>query len=203
MSLVIDCAGDAHETLLEAQQDTKIHGDILHLLAVRDLVAGNFDSSYTFAKKALDARVALGTPQDLKTSNAYNYLGLALDSLERHDEAKSWFGKKEPILNSSDDDLYIRLRCQHDLNMSRNSRRTTQQKLTASHRLQKLVLARIVSSFIDTTTNLDLIADLLVAFTRPLHRCTPALEIWRRHKSTSSWQVWSWAKMEVSRKSAG
>jgi tetratricopeptide (TPR) repeat protein len=120
MSLVVDCAGDAHETLFEAQQDTKIHGDILQLLAVRDLVAGKFDSSYTFAMKALDARVALGTPQDLKTSNAYNYVGLALDSLERHDEAKFWFEKKESILSSSDDDLHIRLRCQHDLNTSRN-----------------------------------------------------------------------------------
>lgn len=57
--------------------------------------------------------------QDLKTSNCFNYIALALDSLEQHKDAQSWLDKSAEILKDNDD-LYVRLSCQNILNSARN-----------------------------------------------------------------------------------
>lgn len=121
MSLVIECANEAYRCLPPDQKNKPLHADILELMAIRDLiVAGDYVSSSILARQALDVMTEIGMPIDLKMSNYYNYIALALDSLEKYDEAKVWHDKKEPILSSSGEDSFVRLSCQHNLNASRN-----------------------------------------------------------------------------------
>lgn len=120
MSLAVDCARHAYQELVDDQKDKLLYADILELSAIHDLHAGDYESASTLSHQALEVMVEMGMPQDLKMSNYYNYIALALDSLEKYDEAKVWHNKKEPILSSSDEDLFVRLSCQHNLNSARN-----------------------------------------------------------------------------------
>lgn len=121
MSLVIDCAAEAIKRLPTDKLHRLLWSDIVELLSIRDLTIGDFKSANNLSHEALKIRTELEMPRDLKMTNCFNYIALALDSLEQHKDAHSWLGKSADILTSHDeDDLYVRLSCQNNLNSARN-----------------------------------------------------------------------------------
>lgn len=126
MSLVIDCANKVYQKLPEEQrnEDQRLGCDIIELLSIRALTNGDYESSRHLAHAALDVHQGI-SPQEkheeLRLSNYYNYIALALDSLEKHEDAKVWLDKSAAILRGHDnDDQYVRLSCQNNLNAARN-----------------------------------------------------------------------------------
>lgn len=120
MTLVIDCAAEAYKKLPIDKMDRLLWSDILVLLSIRDLSIGEFESTNDLGHEALKIRTEMQTHQDLRMSNCYNYIALALDSLEQHKDAQPWLEKSNDILKDHDDDLYVRLSCQNNLNSARN-----------------------------------------------------------------------------------
>ena len=120
MSLVINCAAEAIKKLPEDQADRLLECDIIVLLSIRDLMGGDYESSEDLGYKALKIRTEMKMPQDLKMTNCFNYIALALDSLERHQEAQPWLNKSDALLRGHEEDLYVRLSCQNNLNSARN-----------------------------------------------------------------------------------
>ena len=59
-------------------------------------------------------------PEDLAMTNGYNYLGFACDSDLRPSEARVWLEESGDILKDHDEDLYVRLACQNNLNRVHN-----------------------------------------------------------------------------------
>ena len=49
-------------------------------------------------------------------TKCYNYLGIACDSDLRHSEARVWPEKSAETLKDHDEDLYVHLACQNNLN---------------------------------------------------------------------------------------
>ena len=120
MSLVPHAGEDAYQMLPESQKDQLLFADILILLGTLDLQDGRFKAAKGKGLKSLDLRRELQMPEDLAMSNCYNYLGIACDSDLRHDEARVWLEKSADILKDHDEDLYVRLACQNNLNRARN-----------------------------------------------------------------------------------
>lgn len=120
MSLVIDCAAEAYKKLPNNKSDKLLYCDIIELLSIRDLMQGEYKSAEDLAREVLKIRNGINMPQDLKMTNCYNYIALALDSLERHTEAQKWLDKSDAILRDHEEDLFVRLSCQNNLNSARN-----------------------------------------------------------------------------------
>lgn len=120
MSLVIDCAAEAYKRLPIDKADRLLWCDIIELLSIRDLMIGEFKSTHDLGQEALKIRTEMQAPQDLKMTNCFNYIALALDSLEQHKDAQPWLEKSNQILKDNDEDLYVRLSCQNNLNSARN-----------------------------------------------------------------------------------
>lgn len=120
MSLVIDCAAEAIKRLPTDKLHTLLWSDIVELLSIRDLTVGDFKSANDLSHEALKIRTELEMSQDLKMTNCFNYIALALDSLEQHKDAQPWLEKSADILTGHDEDLYVRLSCQNNLNSARN-----------------------------------------------------------------------------------
>jgi tetratricopeptide (TPR) repeat protein len=118
--LVIGTGIDAFRKLPEPLRDQLLLADLLILFAICDLMIGDFKSAEHGSRKSLETRQGLRLPEDLQMTNYYNYLGLACDSELRHDEARIWLDKSVAILRGHDEELYVRLSCQNNLNSARN-----------------------------------------------------------------------------------
>lgn len=120
MSLVTHTSEDAYQKLPESQKDPLLLADIMILLCILYLQDGDFKAAEDKGLKSLELRRELQMPEDLAMSNCYNYLGIACDSDLRHDEAHVWLEKSADIFKDHDEDLYVRLACQNNLNRARN-----------------------------------------------------------------------------------
>lgn len=120
MSLVTHTSKDAYQKLPKSQKDQLLLADILILLSIVCLQNGDFSAAEDFGMKSLEIRRELMMPEDLAMTNCYNYLGIACDSDLRHSEARFWLEKSADILKDHDENLYVRLACQNNLNRARN-----------------------------------------------------------------------------------
>lgn len=118
-SLVTYTGEKAFQQLL--YKDQVLEADILSLLGILYQKEGDFFASeYEIAESLRIRRELNDSPKDLAIVACYNYLGVARDSDLRHDEGKEWLEKSFAIIKDRNEDLYIRLRCQNNLNRARN-----------------------------------------------------------------------------------
>ena len=120
MSLVTHNSKVAYQKLPELQKDQLLLADILILLGIVYLQDGDIRAAEDYGMKILEIRRELTMPEDLAMTNCYNYLGIACDSDLRHSEAWIWLERSADILKNHDEDLYVRLACQNNLNRARN-----------------------------------------------------------------------------------
>ena len=119
-SLVTHTADTAFEKLPSKDKDQRLKADIFNLLDILYQKEGDFKASEVQILESLQIRRELFSPEDLAIVACYNYLGVATDSDLRYDEGNEWLEKSAAIIEDHDEDLYVRLRCQNNLNRSRN-----------------------------------------------------------------------------------
>ena len=120
MSLVTLASENAYHKLPESQKDPLLLVDIMTLLCIRYLQDGDFTAAEEMGTDAWFKRRELQIPKDLRMSNCYTYLGIAYDSKLQYSVGWHWLERSANILKDHDEDLYVRLACQNNLNRARN-----------------------------------------------------------------------------------
>ena len=139
MSLVTDTSENAYHKLPKSKKDPLLLVDIMILLCIRYLQDGDFTAA---EKKGTDAwfeKRELQMPKDLRISNCYNYLGLAYDSKLQYSVGWHWLERSAYILKDPDEDVYVRLACQNNLNRARNLYCTATEKPERYEESKKLL----------------------------------------------------------------
>ena len=120
MSLVTLASENAYHKLPELQKHPLLLVDITILLCIRYLQDGDFTSAEEKGTDAWLKRRELQMPKDLRMSNCYNYLGTAYDSELQYSVGWHWLERSANILKHHDEDVYVGLACQNNLNRARN-----------------------------------------------------------------------------------